>query len=309
MKVTAALLQPATIRDELLIELRRRTKTVIVLDVFGVVLAVHFEDEVAALLFARRFGPFLSTLTPVAHVYTARRDDGAPVFWTDDGDRSLWPLGASSASIAALVDVVAMEAVFRRLPEAISFHAAAIQIDHRAVAIAGATTAGKTTTALACVRRGLPLYTDERCVVMNGSVHPFPRALSVRPDGAKLLASEHHAGLQALPPLANEGGRECIVPTDRFELATPRRLTTIFFIAGRDQRVTIEPMSRSEALVAAAQALFTPASPLERIERAAKLLQGVTTLRLTLGSPDETACAILAAVQAREPSVSDAKSA
>ena len=72
----------------------------------------------------------------------------------------------------------------------LSFHAGAIACDGYAAAIVGESTAGKTTTTIACARRGMSPYSDERLLLRDGMVLPFMRAFNVRPGGRALLGHD-----------------------------------------------------------------------------------------------------------------------
>ena len=70
-------------------------------------------------------------------------------------------------------------------PGHVFVHAGVVAVDGRAVVIPGRSFAGKTTLVAELVRAGAEYYSDEFAVIdPNGRVHPYPRPLSIRRDGA-----------------------------------------------------------------------------------------------------------------------------
>lgn len=299
-KITAACLRISNVAPEVLDALVPRARHTVAIEAFGTSVAVNFEDPSAAALLARRYAPFLRAGAAAQHLYAVRSPEHGPRFWGSSGSQFVWPLGAVSETYSKLADALAMDLLFRRTPATVSFHAGAVQIGSAAAEIAGMTTSGKTTTTLACVRRGMPLYSDERCVVRNGMVLRFPRALNVRPHSAALLSAEAVAGVAALPELHDGTGDDYLLPADAFGRAAPRPLAAVFFITGRSDRASVAPMSKNRAVPSVVDSLFLVEPPLDLVGRAVAILQRVPVFALTLGSPDESAQAVIATVRELE---------
>jgi hypothetical protein len=69
-------------------------------------------------------------------------------------------------------------------PEHVFIHAGVVAIDGRAIVIPGRTFSGKTTLVARLLDAGAVYYSDEYAAVdPTGAIHPFAKALSVRPAG------------------------------------------------------------------------------------------------------------------------------
>ena len=160
-----------------------------------------------------------------------------------------------------------------------------------AAAIAGHSAAGKTATLLACARRGMRVYSDERVLLRQTIVHPFLRRCSVRGAGARLLLADQDAdrlpdALRTLPQLSLKlcFGAEAIAP--------PRPLRALFAIAGTGHCAALELIDTAAALPAITGWFDARGDMVDRVSRAIGMLRKVRCYRLTLGTPDETAAAI-----------------
>jgi hypothetical protein len=263
--------------------------------VAGVPVEVRFDVAGAADIYRRRYRHMLSSQAPTLTAYAVTRNPNQTFFWAGEGPLYCWDRSEIPARIIAFfADAVATTAFLNSIDDLVALHAAAITDGRVAAFIAGVSTAGKSTTAIACFRRGLQLYSDEFCLVRAGAVLPHPRAISVRQEGLELLladvapASPVDAWLSA-----NRGDdRENVGFDELFGSATwpaPRPLA-IAFAAVAKERV---PMVRS---IAPAQMLahtkpFARQKPrgLAGVAALLEVLQPVTCYELTLGPPDATA--------------------
>lgn len=311
--VTASDLVDADLTAEQRVALGARAQEVVTLDWFGKRVAVYFEEAVEADSFRRRYAHFVTQGAPDVRVYALRAadDDGHPVFWIESGPAFRYPAKLGKHGIIAfLADAITHQAFFSENPSLQSFHAAAVQVGDAAAAISAISTGGKSTTALACARRGMPLYTDERCVLRGGRVQAFPRAINVRAGGLELLASEEVPGDGGLGKRlrARVGGDwESVAFRELFghsALPPPRNLEAIFFIQGRAEIARAVPLELGDALLRLLRSAFCgPAPGLDRVAAATKLFQTTRAYGLTLGTPDDSALLIAATTRRARPLV------
>lgn len=294
MLITAEALRAESASPALRGALAAAAASTVALEVAGQPCAVHFDDPRAARAFARRYADLHTTRAPVMRSYAIAGAPGGALFWTDAGAAYRWPHGElSSKAIAFLADAVAVTSFFRAHRDALSFHAAAVGVDGAVAALAGDTHAGKTTTTVACVRRGMAFYTDERCVLSGGRVVPFPRALSIRAGGAALLRAEREDdALGAL--LRSRGGEGCedLCVSALFAGWTPpppAPLRAVFLIAGTASTPALLPATRTDVLRTAGRFVHCPGDGLDAAARLLAALTGVACHRLVLGSPGDTA--------------------
>jgi hypothetical protein len=190
-----------------------------------------------------------------------------------------------------LADSVAMSALVRYDEALGSMQAAAVEYSGIAAAIAGTSTAGKATTLLACARRGMRVYSDERTILRAGVVHPFLRRSSVRAAGARLLLADSESEpqdeqLRSSPELSL---RACFGGEG---IAEPRPLRALFVLNGTGHCAALEAIDTSVALPSISRWFDTRGDMVDRVARAIAALNGVRCYKLTLGSPDESAAAI-----------------
>lgn len=292
MLITAESLRAETVPRELLDALAASAVRTVALEVAGEPCAVHFDDAAAAGAFERRYADLHTTRVPAMHAYAVARAPGGALFWMAGGPAYRWPHGELSASaIAFLTDAVALTSLFRAHPDALSFHAAAVGDGDGVAALAGDSHAGKTTTALACARSGMELYTDERCVLSRGTVVPFPRAVSLRAGGAALLAADRpDDALGTL--LRTRDAYDDLRVSELFAPWTPPApapLRAVFLISGAASAPALTPVTRTEVLRAAARWVHCPGDGLDAMARLLAALAGVPCHRLVLGTPGETA--------------------
>jgi hypothetical protein len=265
-------------------------------------IGVRFSRASAANAFAERFGDMLSPIAPKAVIF-AVTSAGKAYFWRTPERARFWPDDPSDELLVFFADNVALHE-YLTTGDAMGIHAAVIASASHLVALVGVSTAGKTTTAIAAVRNGFALYSDERCIIERGRVVPFLRAMTIRTGGrAALLADQPlrdrvgadactvTSALRALPA----DGEATIRPralAGALAGGSPRPLDSIFIIEGRDAAPAAEPCSPYAVLPALTRSMLCRESGLARMSRLLSELQGVATYRLRLGSPDGTVKAI-----------------
>jgi hypothetical protein len=255
-------------------------------------IAVRFSRSTAAAAFAERFGDMLGYGTPSCVAYAVSFQDEA-FFWGCPDRVRRWPRAISDELAVFFADSLAMHEYFSRSPD-VSLHAAVIAGDRAVAALVGHSTAGKTTTAIAAVRHGFTLYSDERCIVQDGLVVPFLRAVTVR-EGGRLALLDHSAPdssiderLRVLPSRSETAIR----PSALFGTRTggpPRPLVAVFIIAGRDDVAAVTPCSFYEALPTLLQSMASNDTGLGRVTRLAAELRNLPIFRFRLGTPNESA--------------------
>jgi hypothetical protein len=284
-------------------------------DWFGRTVEVRCDRPFEIEALRKRYRAFLTSDEPDL-TSCAFGGDGAPVFFTQPGEAFRHPLElAFPGALAFLADAVTTRAFFQVHPTLCSFHAAALRIGDAAAAISAISTGGKSTTAFACARRGMALYSDERCVIQDGMVLPFPRAVNLRAGGIELLLGDEVPGDGGIAQrLRSHRGHDWeAAQLDEVIGAhappAPARLEAIFFITGRAQRPHAELLERESALRLLLEASFVGPPPgMDRLAAAARLLQQTRAFGLTLGTPDATAL-LLAATTVDAPLLSTMETA
>lgn len=243
-----------------------------------------------AQIFALRYADHPATNPPDFRYYVATVRGGY-AFWCDHAATWRWTQGALPPdAVAFLADSVALGAIIRFDPALVSLQAACVEFNDIAAAIAGHSAAGKTATLLACARRGMRIYSDERTVLRNTIAHPYLRRSSVRGAGARLLLADPdgyndellHSRPQLSPKICF--GSEAIAP--------PRPLRALFVIAGSGYCAALEAADTAAAMPAIMRWFDAHGDMVDRATRAISILNGVQCYKLTLGSPDESAAAI-----------------
>ena len=280
---------------------------------YGRRICACFDSAEQAEIFRKRYSAFVTTGKPELYscAVQAGNDAQEPVFWTEPGSAYRYPAPLRGAEVMAfLADAVTHRAFFDVNPDVISFHAAAIRVGNVAAALSAVSTGGKSTTAIACARRGMDLYTDERCVLRDGLVQPFPRAVNIRRGGLELLCSEEVPGdLGIGRRLREHAGAEWIsapfgeVFGDR-AVPAPAKLDAIFFIQGRSGIAQATQLSIDDSIVRLLSAgLCGPQPGLDRVAAATALFRRARVYSLSLGSPDDTAMLVAATTSRSRPLV------
>ncbi|MFN2449998.1 MAG: hypothetical protein ABR508_09490 [Candidatus Baltobacteraceae bacterium] len=261
-------------------------------EIAGVVMELCTDVAEVAQLFAMRYGDHPATRAADFRYYIATVRGGY-AFWCRHGSSWRWSQGALPAdAVLFLGDTVALAALVRFDPHLASMHAAAVEFKGIAAAIAGAATAGKTATMLACARRGMHVYSDERTILRDNIVHPFLRRSSVRAAGARLLLAENDTAgnlVDALHTKPDLSMRTCFGGD---AIAQPRPLRALFVLSGSGNCAALEAIDTAAALPSVSRWFDARGDMVDRVARAIGSLHGVKCYRLTLGSPDESAAAI-----------------
>ncbi len=130
----------------------------------------------------------------------ARRDGGR---FTLSADRC----GLVEGTRAAALDMLAADVqayVAEMAPDRVFVHAGVIGWRGRAIVVPGRSWSGKSTLIARLVQAGATYYSDEYAVLdEHGSVHPYPRALSLRREGAGALqvSAQDLGGAIGIEPL------------------------------------------------------------------------------------------------------------
>jgi hypothetical protein len=260
-------------------------------EIAGITLELCTDMPEVARLFALRYADHPAT-SPADFRYFVGTVRGGYAFWCGHAATWRWTQGALPPdAIAFLADSVAMAALLRFDAALASMQAAAVEYNGVAAAIAGQSTTGKTTTLLACARRGMRIYSDERALVRKSDVYPFLRRCSVRAAGARLLLADHDNdrladALRISPELSL---KTCFGAA---AIAEPRPLRALFVIDGSSHCAALELIDTASALPAITRWFDARGDMVDRVSHAIALLRDVRCYRLTLGSPDESAAAI-----------------
>jgi len=268
----------------------------------GMRLRVSFEDARAAKYFAHRYHHMVTSEQEVSFELDVVRDrDGTQLFRVTPGAIYAWRHGKiGPEDVAFLADAVATTSAFTRMAGTLALHAAAIRSGNGAFAIVGDSNTGKTTTAVACALSGFQVYSDEFCIVSNGSVRPFPRCLSLRPGGIAVLNRLRAVPATLRDELRIREGGWTNVRFDRLFGGVPAGekvpLRAIFLLDGRAEHPSIEPLAPAALLPVAARYAKSASPPLERVAEVLLLLRSLACYKLVVGDPNETVSAIAQAV-------------
>jgi hypothetical protein len=279
----------------------------VVIDVAGLICAVHFDDEAAAAQFASRYTDLTSLgRTPERHAFAMRDDALGWLFWSGTTPVMRWPHGELTArAVAFLADAVALTAFCReRVDGVVSLHAASLGVADGVAAIIGDSNAGKTTTAIACARAGMDLFSDERCLIdARLEVHPFPRAVNVRAPGLRLLSGDRVPGYDPIGRRLRARGDgdwndvriSALIPQQ--PVLDPRPLRAVFLLAGHTGAVSIEAVPAERAVHASARWAQGAGTGLQKVARLLEIFRSVPCYRVSLGTPDQSARLIRACVE------------
>jgi len=259
-------------------------------EVAGVTIELRTDIPEVARLHRLRYAQHAAAGPPDFRYYVATVRGGY-AFWCSHAPSWRWTRGALPAdAVAFLADAVILGALVRYDAALCSVQAAAIEHEGVAAILAGPSATGKSETLLACARRGMRLYSDERTLLRNSVVYPFLCRSSVRAAGARLmLADTGVPERESLPALPELSLRMCFGPE---AIAAPRPLRALFLIAGAGSCAALELVDTAGVLPAIARGFDSRGDMVDRVSRAISLLGNVRCYRLTLGEPDETSAAI-----------------
>jgi len=265
----------------------------------GIAMRMQFDDASLRDRFAQRYRDHEIPPSAPALTFSCAWKDDAYYFWSSGISTAWrWPGELPAHAITLLVDATAMASLVRSNSGLLSFHAAAVHCDGVAAAIVGDSTAGKTTTTIACARRGLSPYSDERLLLRDRTVLPFMRAFNVRPGGRALLIRDdaHDDFARAMAQQPEEADWTDV---SLFEIIQglrkpePAELSAIFLLQGHGERASVRPLDPRRATPALMASVDCAAqSMLERAARAMGLLRSTAVFALTLGTPAESAALI-----------------
>jgi hypothetical protein len=281
--------------------LGRRARHAVCFGVLDGRASAHFDDSASARYFHERYCDLRKDEPPARPTYAVRDDAGRVHFWSEDDSAYMWPHGALSPSATAFfADAFATHALFSSIPSVIALHAAALRRNDVAFALTGLSTAGKSTTALACVAAGAQLYSDERCVTTPQGAIAYPRTLNVRRGGIELLLDSLPACALRLRLAEHRGCDWNSVPFAEIfgasPLPEPAPLRAIFAIVGRDAVPRSRAIERAAMLPLAEPGAQVWARGIERVCALLALFGRVACFELVLGTPMETAEHVLARV-------------
>jgi len=273
--------------------------------IHGVDLHVEADHPAAAEAVAMSYGAFAiepehPALTDAVTISALQVGDRVRL--TDHRGRVTFA-NSDTAAVLGLLDRVVM-AVLERLHARgiLGTHAGVVEIDGRAVLLAGRSGRGKSTLTLGLVRRGAGWLTDELALIAADDVTmlPYPRALHVSPATADLLPQ---LGFLHDRPRHELGGESewSVTPADLARAFGTRaagatRLAAILLLdgapdPGRDPEITrVAPALATMELLRG-----TPAAADDfagTMRRLSDITVGVATARLRVGEPDRTAAAV-----------------
>jgi hypothetical protein len=286
-------------------------------DVAGVTCAVHFDDADAAATFRARYADLLDVgSAPERHAFAMRDPELGWLFWSSPSAVLRWPHGDLAAPVVAfLADAVALTAFFQdRADGVVSLHAASLGLPNGIAAIIGDSNAGKTTTAIACARAQMDLYSDERCLIDRRSfVHAFPRAINVRSSGLQLLVRDRLPGADPIGARlrAHAGGDwndvriSDLVGGPRVLEARPLR--AVVLLGKHVRAAALEVVHPAQAVRASVRWAQGAGRGVDKIARLLDVFGTVPCYRLHLGTPGESAHLIRNLVDCRRPAFEESR--
>lgn len=273
-------------------------------EVAGIGMRLRFDDNKLRDQFAARYREHVSPSGDAAIVYSCSRIGDSYYFWSSAIPTAWrWPGPLPLQALVLLVDATAMASLVRSDQTLLSFHAAALDTPFGAVGIVGESTAGKTTTTLACARAGLSVFSDERLLVRGNKVLPFLRAFNIRPHGRALLeaddATDEFAAAMAQQPRDLDWN-----DVSPYEVITRLRrpqsaaLRALFLLQGTSDSASVTELGQAHIMrVLMASADCCAISRLERAARVRAMISGVGIFGLTLGTPAGSAALIQSTIR------------
>ncbi len=294
MVITADRLQPIELSTESRRKFSLFARSSVNIDIAGLACAVKFNDEKAAAIFSRSYGDMPAVRSIKREAFCISHPDFGALFWAADGPAYQWPHERlTEQGIAFLADAFALASFLRGRRDVVSIHAAVVGSRGKVAAIVGDSHAGKTTTAIACVRYGMDIYSDERCLIANDFIIPFPRAVSVRSHGAELLVNG-----TTNDEIARRLRDRAFVPEKCMRYGEifgewippqPGKLHAAFLISQHGDREDLEAIPPHAMIRPAARWAQGEESGIDRIAKLLSLFEKAACYRLTLGSPDASA--------------------
>ena len=267
----------------------------------GFAFSLAVEDPDLQAVFDTAYSACASDDAPMTSVRvegTPERDENCLSLYIDD------VLVLEAATRASLVDRVVWEVnqgVIRTRPQVLLLHAAAVELERRAVVISARSGAGKSTLAAALVRAGLRYLTDEAVAFDPdaGSVEPYPKPIALRRDVWSLFP-ELASTQSSAPPLVSSV--RYVLPADLGgtvgDASTPAMVIVPCRVPASSARMY--PLSRAEAAMSLAEQAFSFLdSGTEALRVLAKMLQGCDCYRLEYDGLTDAVRLISARLQQR----------
>lgn len=235
---------------------------------------------------------------PADFTYTVCRYEQGYCFTCAHDGSWFWDEGELPGdALAFLTDAALMSALVHADGALQSMHAAAVEYRGAGAAIVGDSTAGKTTTLLACARSGMRVYSDERALLRGGVLQPFLRRCNVRRGGRDLLLRDDggDALAQVLADAESFSLREVF---GERHCAAPAPLRAVFVLKALGTRASVCPTGAAQALPAISRWFDTRGDAMDRLGSAIATLRAAQCFALTLGTPAQTASTIRSTIEA-----------
>ena len=200
----------------------------------------------------------------------------------------------------SLIANLAVNRVMRLQRDVLFFHAASLKVGASGIMLVGPKGSGKTTTSLTLASRGHGFLGDEIAAVCTASreLLPFPRAASIRAGIRTARVTERLSeGAYPAETFPDGSARVLAKVADLFPgaLASPTKLTSVFFLRRFAPRAGIEPFSfgleHLPMLTPLGSCMWGVPIGL-RMVRLSRVLGEVRCYHLDPGLPDETADSI-----------------
>jgi hypothetical protein len=173
------------------------------------------------------------------------------------------------------------------------FHAGVLALDGLAVLLAAGSGMGKTTLTLKLAKKGCGFLSDEIACIRksNRLVDPFPRAVNVREETARLLGLPLDAAY--VPSGTGANGQEFAVDAEAIsgvKVSEPCEPGYLIFLRGFGDAPRLEPLSKVRALFELVSSARLPVpDPPSSVLDLAPLVEGMACYTLVIGDLDETA--------------------
>jgi hypothetical protein len=262
----------------------------------GFVFSLAVDDPELRAVFDTAYSACASDDVPMTRLRVecaAERDEERVSLYIDD------VLVLAAVARASLIDRVVWEVnqgVIRSRPQVLLLHAAAVELERRAIVIAARSGAGKSTLVAALVRAGLQYLTDEAVAFDpdTGSVVPYPKPIALHQDVWSLFPE-----LASMP-----SGVSRFVSTVRYVIpaelgggvggaSTPAMVILPSRVPA--SRARMYPLSRAEAAMSLAEQAFSFLDAgTAALRLLARMLQGCDCYRLEYDDLEDAAGAVAA---------------
>lgn len=258
-------------------------------EVAGVTMELCSDMPQVAEIFALRYADHPATRAPDLRYFVATVRGGY-AFWSPSASAWRWSQGMLPAdAVAFLADGVALGALLRYDAQLCSIDGCAVEYRGDG-ALLLAQSPARAGLLLACHRRGMRIYSDERVLLRGQSLQPLLRRCSVRTAGSRLLIAESsEPAKNELPVLPQLSLRTCF---GRASIAQPHPLRAVFLLTGSGYCASLEQVDAAAVLPAVSRRFDARGDLVDRVARSVRILRDATCFRLTAGSYDETAAAI-----------------